>query len=141
VQELEKIDIIRERLGVSYQAAKEALDKANGDVVQALISLDQKNTSWDERIQSGKSKMAAQVKGILHHGNATRIHIKKDGETVFELPATVGALGLLGMMASSHLAILAGLGGVAGMLNQYSLKVEKEGVEQKEQQEKTVQTS
>lgn len=138
MQELEKIDVIRERLGVSYKAAKEALEKANGDVVQALVSLEERDTNWEDRLQAGKSKVAAQLKEILHKGNVTRIRIKKDGETVFEFPATVGALGLLGVMASSQLAVLAGLGGVAGMMNQYTLEVEKEGGQVTEHSEKLI---
>ena len=137
MQELEKMDVIRERLGVSYKEAKDSLDKANGDLVQALISLEDRDNNWEERLMAGKSRIAAQVKEILHKGNVTRIRVKKNGETVLEFPAAVGAIGLLGVMASSHLAILAGLGGVAGMMNQYTLEVEKEGGQVTEHQIKT----
>lgn len=34
---LEKVDMIRERTGVSYEKAKEALEVCEGDVLEALI--------------------------------------------------------------------------------------------------------
>ena len=39
---LEKIDIIKERTGVSYTDAKEALEECDGDVVNALIYIEAK---------------------------------------------------------------------------------------------------
>lgn len=38
---LEKVDLIRERMDVGYKEAKDSLDQANGDVVKALIMLEQ----------------------------------------------------------------------------------------------------
>ena len=37
---LENVDLIVERTGVSYAEAKEALEKANGDVVDAIILIE-----------------------------------------------------------------------------------------------------
>ena len=39
---LEKIDLLRERTGVGYKEAKDALDRAEGSVVEALILLAEK---------------------------------------------------------------------------------------------------
>jgi len=39
---LEKIDIIKERTGVSYTEAKEALEECDSDVVNALIYIEAK---------------------------------------------------------------------------------------------------
>lgn len=129
MHELEKIDVIRERLGVTYREAKEALAEAKGDVVEALIKLEEKAEetarNWDEKLQLKGHKWAAQVKEIVKKGNVTKVRVKKNGETVFEFPATVGALGLLGVLASSELAILAGLGTVGAMMKQYTLELER----------------
>ena len=38
---LEKIDEIRERTGLNYKEAKDLLEEAEGDVVQALIILEE----------------------------------------------------------------------------------------------------
>ena len=39
---LEKIDLIRERMGVSYKEAKDALDQSQGNVLDAIILLEEK---------------------------------------------------------------------------------------------------
>lgn len=45
---LEKIDLIKKRANVSYQAAKEALEKNDYDVVETLIDLERQNKLKDE---------------------------------------------------------------------------------------------
>jgi len=93
-EELRKIDAIRERTGVSYKEAKLALDAANGDVVQALIYLEEKG-SWVGRVQGVAGEITAKLAALVHEGNATRIKVKQEGETVVEIPVTVGAIGAL----------------------------------------------
>ena len=63
--ELEKIDLIRARLGVGYKEAKEALDDAEGDVVQALIRLEQKNRDWNEKIHGKGTEFVSQIKTMV----------------------------------------------------------------------------
>jgi translation elongation factor EF-Ts len=38
---LEKVDQVRERTGVSYQKAKEVLEQTEGDVLEAIVLLEQ----------------------------------------------------------------------------------------------------
>ena len=46
---LDKIDIIRDRTGVSYKEAREALTQADGNVVDALISIEESSgRNWTE---------------------------------------------------------------------------------------------
>ncbi|MDI6907866.1 MAG: DUF4342 domain-containing protein, partial [Thermoanaerobacterales bacterium] len=47
--------------------------------------------------------------------------------TVFEIPATVGAVGLLGAMASTELAVLGLVGLLTAMTKNYSLEIDYEG--------------
>jgi len=122
--ELEKVDILRARLGVGYKEAKEALDAAGGDVVQALINLEKKGRNVGERFQARGQEMLGQLKGLLHKGQEYRIKIKQGDKTVFELPASVGALGVVGALASSEIAVLGALGTMAAMANKYTLEFE-----------------
>lgn len=122
--DLEKIDILRARLGVGYKEAKDALEEAGGDVVQALINLEEKGRNMGERFQARGQEMVEQLKGLLHKGQNYRIKLKKGDDTVFEVPASVGALGLLGALASSEIAILGALGTVTAMANKYTLEFE-----------------
>ena len=38
---LEKIELVKDRTGVSYKEAKEALEKTEGNVVEAIISIEE----------------------------------------------------------------------------------------------------
>lgn len=126
--ELDKIDILRKRLGLTYREAKKALDEAGGDVIEALIRYEEgKKSEVVEQIETWSSKILARIKDILQKGQATKIKIKKDGKTVAEIPATAGALGVLGVLASTELAILAGISTVAALFNRYTLEIERPG--------------
>lgn len=125
--ELEKIDVLRERLGLNYQEAKEALDAAKGDLIEALISMEQKkSTTWENKLTDQGEAIIAKIKNIIQQGNVTKVKVKKDDETVLEIPATVGALGLVGILASTPLTLVAGIGTVAAMMNQYKLEIIKD---------------
>lgn len=135
MDELEKIDLIRDRLGVGYKEAKEALDAAGGDVVRALVLLEDKENRFSEKIQGRSQEFMGQIKGILHKGQDTRIKVKQGDRTVFEFPAPVGALGVLGVLASSQLALLGALGTMTAMAKNYTLEIERpedKGEQQKE---------
>ncbi|MDW7675349.1 MAG: DUF4342 domain-containing protein [Bacillota bacterium] len=125
---LEKIDILRERLGISYSTAKEALEKTNGDVIEALVFLEEEQVKANDI----SHKVLGRIRGVLTKGNATRVRIKRDGKTVAEIPATVGAIGILGTIAYTPLAIIGAIGSVTAMFNRYTLEVEKKNGEVEE---------
>ena len=50
MENLEKIDLIRNRMNVSYEEAKAALEATNWDVVEALIKIEQDEQSRKEEI-------------------------------------------------------------------------------------------
>lgn len=123
--ELEKIDIIRARLGVGYKEAKEALDRAGGDVVQALVDLEDRSRDFCEKIGVQGQEIMGQVKDLLHRGRDYRIKVKRGEKTVIEIPATLGALGIVGILASSEIAMIGALGTMAAMAKKYTLEFEK----------------
>lgn len=125
--DLEKIDILRARLGVCYKEAREALEAAGGDVVQALVNLEEKKRNMGERLHAQGQEMVGQLKNLVHRGKNYKIKLKKGDETVFEVPASVGALGLVGALASSEIAILGALGTVTAMAHNYTLEFERPG--------------
>ncbi|BCV20581.1 hypothetical protein hamaS1_06500 [Moorella sp. Hama-1] len=124
--DLEKIDQLRQRLGLSYREAKEALDRSGGDLLAALIQYEEGvREETQSTLGNWGTKLMERLRDILHQGNVTRIKVKKDGKTVAEIPATAGALGILGVLASSELAVLAGLSTVAALFNRYTMEVER----------------
>lgn len=120
--ELEKIDILRERAGVSYRKAKEVLDATGGDVVEALIRLEEEaqSATWQERIQVQGAELVDKVKQLIEEGNVRRIVIRnQEGKTLVELPVTVGALGAV---LAPQLAML---GVIAALVTRATIVVER----------------
>ncbi|NLT95587.1 MAG: DUF4342 domain-containing protein [Clostridia bacterium] len=129
MDELAKIDLLRERTGVGYKEAKIALDRVGGDVVQALILIEEERTSLDEDLQRKGRKILSEVKTIIKKGNVNKIKLKKGDKTVFEFPVNVGLLGIAGAAVSSTFALVAALGTVAALANNYTLEIERPGGE------------
>ena len=84
---LEKIDILRERFPVNYQEAKDYLERANGNIADALAIVERESI---EKCKIGKDDILDKLRQILEKGNATKIIIRKDGEKFFEVPVTIG---------------------------------------------------
>lgn len=115
---LEKIDIIRERTSISYREAKEALERNHGNLLEALIELDEKKENkWTEGFSIRSGEVIDRVKGLLHEGNVNKISIKSEGRTLVEIPVTLGALGAV------VLPQIAALGVLVAMFKRCSIEV------------------
>lgn len=124
--ELRKIDMIRERINISYREAKELLDEADGNLVDALIRAETLQAQgWTDRLAETGQELAGQAKTYIEKGNQTKVKLKQGDKTLFELPATVGVLGVAAALVSTELAVIAGIGAVAAVANKVFLEVEK----------------
>ncbi len=104
---LDKIDIIRERTNVSYRQAKEALTKHDGNVLEALIELeDGKQTSWTEEFSVRSGEVVDRVKQLIHEGNVTKIRVKNEEKTLVEIPVTLGAISAVILPQLAALGVL-----------------------------------
>ncbi len=74
---LEKIDIIRERTGATYTEAKEALEACEGNVVDALVYMENKVKEEKEELYTTKDELVKWIKDIIKKGNVTRIKSQK----------------------------------------------------------------
>lgn len=129
MDELTKVDLLRERTGVGYKEAKEALDRAGGDVVQALIYIEEQRIKLDEDLQNKGQKILKQVKEIIKQGNIKKVKLKKDNKTIFQFPVNIGAIGIVGAMLSPTFAFIAAMGTAAALANKYTLEIERPGGE------------
>ncbi len=66
---LEKIDTVVARTSCTYKEAKEALEKCGGDVVDAIIHIEDNRNSWANNISEKGDKMIDKLKEILRKGN------------------------------------------------------------------------
>lgn len=117
---LDKVDQVVARTGVSFAKAKEALEKRDGDVVEAIIYIEETEGSWTESVSDKGEKMVDMVKKLLRKGNVTKITVKKDGEIILNIPVTAAAIGTI---IAAPLTLL-GLG--SALIARCTIEVSKE---------------
>ncbi len=109
---LEKIELVKDRTGVSYKEAKEALEAADGSVVDAIIAIEESiNISSSKKLgEQGKAVMDA-IKDLIKKGNVSKIVVKKkDGEVMLCLPVNVGIVGVLVAPLGTVVGVVAAMG-------------------------------
>ena len=127
---IEAIDQVMDRVpGVTYAEVKEALIKCDGDVVDAIILL-QNNSTNEENIKSKKTfedvfgKDSEQIKEESTEkkkkSNVIRIVIEKNGKIIMNIPITAGVVGVV------FAPILTLIGLSASVLAKYRIKIENE---------------
>ncbi len=105
---LEKIELVTDRTGASYKEAKEALEASEGNVVDAIIYLEEKMDKKKPFFFKGKKKDDAEtedaeekeaiiekLKALVEKGNISRIVFKKEDEVFLNIPVNAGAVGVL----------------------------------------------
>ena len=108
---LEKIELVKDRTGVSYAEAKAALEKAGGSVVDAIIMIEEeidivpKTKAGDQA-----SQIVEKIKALVKKGNISKILVKKDDSTVVNLPVNVGILGIVFVPWVTLVSVIAALG-------------------------------
>ncbi|NLJ99286.1 MAG: DUF4342 domain-containing protein [Tissierellia bacterium] len=117
---LEKIDTVVARTNATFAEAKEALEKNDGDVVEAIIYIEKHETSWSDNVSDKGEEMIDRLKEILRKGNVTKITVKKDDEVILNIPVTAAAIGTI---MAAPLALV-GLGGA--LISKCTIEVLKE---------------
>lgn len=100
---IEAIDKVLARLPkATYKQAKEALQKTDGNVVEAIIYLEsnysdlkgsQKKTT--EIFGKNTDELKEQVLDLIKKSNVVRLIIERRGETMLNIPLTVGVVGVI----------------------------------------------
>ncbi|MEG0156327.1 MAG: DUF4342 domain-containing protein [Anaerovoracaceae bacterium] len=111
---LEKIELVKDRTGVSYKEAKEALEAADGSVVDAIINIEESidNSSKKTFGEQGSAVVDA-VKDLVQKGNVSKIMVKKkDGEILLNLPVNAGLVA----------TVIAPWGVLAGVIASFGFK-------------------
>jgi hypothetical protein len=110
---LEKIELVKDRTGATYAEAKEALEKADGSVVDAIIDLEEKMNKEHDAVDGGSLKdspIFAKMKEIVKKGNVTRILVRKGNKTIVNFPLTAGVIGAALVPWGAILGIIAAVG-------------------------------
>ena len=129
---LEKVDQVRERTGASYKNAKKALEECNGDVLEAIIYLEDKSIeadcSSDGEFNGNAQKtetieeLKVWLKDLINKGNVTRIKVSKDGKKLVDVPVNAGiAAGVIAIVIPPILAFVV----VAAVVTQVTIEITK----------------
>jgi len=89
---IEQIDLLRKRAKVGYKEAKEALEKCNGDIVEALAYLEDQNKIKPECESIKDSTFVKKIKNLISKANKIKLVISKDDKTILNLPSTLAVL-------------------------------------------------
>jgi hypothetical protein len=119
MENLEKIDVVRNRMNVSYEEAKQALEATAWDVVEALIKIEQDERTRKEEIFVRGSELVEKIREMVRKGNVTKIKVKQDDKVLVEIPVTAGVVGAL---LAPQLAII---GAVAALISKCTVEIEK----------------
>ncbi len=125
---LEKIDQIVERTGVSYAQAKEALEKAEGDVVEAIIYIEQSSARFSKSVSDSfmlkKDEVIETLKDLIQKGNVTKIIIEKDAKKVLEVPVNIAlSAGVLSLFLGTLLIPVVAVIGTGMYIGNFRIKV------------------
>lgn len=91
---LEKIELVKDRTGVTYREAKAALEGAEGNVVDAIIAIEETIDSKASKSVGSKGEdLIAKMKEIVKKGNVSKVQVIKDDEVLINIPLNVGILG------------------------------------------------
>src|SRR6056297_2732057 len=92
---LETIDALRDRTQVSYSKAKEALEASNGDLVEAIIYLEEKGYTSTKNSKEKKGAFKKNTKSFFKKMNSINVDLLKKGKTSLRLPLPIFLLALL----------------------------------------------
>ena len=93
---LEQIELVKDRTGVSYKEAKDALEFANGNVVDAIIYVEENiNHDYEKTSVSKVDNIVRNIKDTVRKGNVAKIRIYRGDDIILNVPVTVGAVATL----------------------------------------------
>ena len=127
---LEKVDKVIERTGVSYGVAKKALEATDGDVLDAIIYIEEAQKQEEEASENSSAESFEEfkgyLKGLIDKGNIARIKIKKDEKVLVDIPVNAGiAAGVIGIIIPQLLAI----GIATAIVTKLTIEITKENGE------------
>ncbi|MDR0880278.1 MAG: DUF4342 domain-containing protein [Clostridioides sp.] len=102
---IEMIDELRKRVNVSFEDARDALEKCDCDVLEAIIYLEKngKTSSWKNTFKEVTNQDTSDMKRdfknwfdkILKLGNNNRLIVRKKANILVNVPLTVVVIGLV----------------------------------------------
>ena len=92
---LENIDLLRQRSNISYEEAKDVLEKNNEDLLEALIYLEREKKTKSNENNTCKNAHATgygfinSIKKLIDTGNKTKFQVIKSENIILSISVTV----------------------------------------------------
>ena len=102
---LEQIDLIMQRTQVSYSEAKEALEQADGDILEALLLIEKKEKFSKKTYKSNTEKITSFIDNL---NNTTFMMIKGD-RTYIDVPLSIAIIMFILCFYVSFIALIISL--------------------------------
>lgn len=107
---IDNVDEVIQRTGVTYKEAKEALEATEGNVLEAVIRIEEeKGKSSGETAKEKGNEIVEKLKELVKKGNVTRILLKKEERMILDIPVTAGAIGAVVFTPAIIAAIIVSL--------------------------------
>jgi len=122
VEKLDKVELVRDRTGASYEEARDCLEANDWDVVEAIIAIEKEKKVFETELNTMKIKgqdLLSKIKELIKQGNISKIVVKKDGNKVVSIPVNGGII--LALFFPYFVALSA----VIVLMAEYELEVEK----------------
>lgn len=119
--ELEKIDVLRERMGVNYERARVALETNQGDLIKALAELEKEQNKAEEGLSG---RFLESVRDQMKRLNNTQLNLKHDDKTVLSISAPLGMALAYTIWRRPTLRMLGIVGAATAAMNHYELEVD-----------------
>lgn len=123
--ELEKIDILRERMGVGYDEANKVLKAAGGDVIKALAGLESEQKTMNWTWKNRGREVWEDVKDKMESLNQTKVNLKRRDKTLLSVSAPLGAAMAYTFWRRPGLRLLGLLGAAGAAWAHYELEVDR----------------
>lgn len=108
---IEQIDTVKTRANVGYKEAKEILEKFDGDVVQAILYLEEENKIKSD-IKLANTSYFKKAKSLVSKLNKITVEIYKKQNTVLRIPMSLAIvfsiIGLPAVLVGLVIAIFTG---------------------------------
>jgi hypothetical protein len=89
---MENIDELRRRTNVSYEAAKDALERCNDDILEALVYIEKHNMARPNTACENKTSLWTKFKNLVRKGNNTKLIIERKETPTLSIPVTLAVV-------------------------------------------------
>ena len=123
--EIEKLDVLRERMGIGYEEARVALILAQGDVVKALDNLEKARAGEKQGFDFADHGQGIwdSVKSSMATFRHSTISLKRHDNTIVSLSAPLGLALAYTIWRKPGLRLLGLVGAVGAAVNSFELEV------------------